>query len=1392
MAQSEPVTILVVNEQADEIKLVTLSLRGFFPDCRVESVYSAEEALQWVTRAEWDLILIDERLGLQSHPPLVSAIRERLPTTALVLQTDRSDSTAAVTALQAGADFLLFKKSPAFLTELVLYAKGAIEQRQLRATLARTHDRHTRLLETLTDVFYEVDAEGRFVFVSPAITALLGYTPEELTGAPFSKLIPPDQLDRARHRINDRRTGPRAARRVLLELLKKAQPSDPDLGRVQAEVSAKGLYDSRRRHTGTLGLIRDVTGQIAQTETIQRLEARLRESDRHLAIAQRLTSLSQDLQTPLTAVLTQSQRLMETIREARLDTRLETLAAQAREASACGDALAQAVVDAGLTEDTLDDVIDEALAPLAHLNIVQRRAAAGLPAFHGPRGTYVRVIQIAATHAVRLMAARRTVHQLKVTAYAVSATGTRTAATPRLFPAPAAREIEVLIEETGTPATIETDGLTTSSDLIQAYEDLGRINGRLEWLAPAGEPISIRLWFPIPDTSEEPETPAAPATTPPDPPEPPAPTIVAPQPEPPSARPRDERFPDRRVAPRSAVHLPARVTVGPSTREGAVLTLSVTGASVVLTGRLPHLSEQPAYLVFKTIVGILELQATVHERGMQAGPSGEEQERPVLAFEFSPPGETERKVLASFIEAARERTLEITLEALLSLPDETALPDPARTDHQSTDHREGIRVRVALPARIERTNEQNPSSRQLGLAVNFSRGGACLQARSLPGQVGDIIALHFPHGNGLAHTQSHEPAAPDAILSAQIVWTAPDPTTPSELRPSHADPGQRFGVRFLQLPAFAEREVNRVVAQHIGSSIDLDGIAGRAAIVSARRECRNARGQVIAITDDHARHQISPNTPIVILSPGFGCTQTDYVALSEFLALNRLRVLRYDHSNHIGQSDGDVLQTTLRSMQADLHTVLEFAHTAWPTAPIAILAEDVSARVALKVVAQLPVARLLLLANPVLDIQTALSTEHHHDLLADYQHGLRRGSGNVWGLNVNLDQFLGDIIAGQYTTLATTVTDLSSLAIPTVILTSPSGDPSMRHSFPAPDTALRALPMKPAVIPVSSALSVTGRSFDTRLFSSFKSVFTEIARVCFPGDALPPVQVPATHDISRQYLLERERIRIRHHVSQSTREALWVAHLAQLPQFGTLHHHAWLLQELYQQTLPLEPGMTILDLGCGTGDFARSLVMNHIYRLAHTSITPQQPVRYLGIDRSADTLRVAEQAFDTLYRELQSTFSEVAAPAQAMLTTWSQSEWDVQLPCAPQSIDRIVGHLSLSFTSSPLAFLRQAVQALTPDGRLVLTCVQPHTDLAGLYRDQLHLAGQDELSASAQIFLHYLGRLREAVRHGLLHSFDREQLSDLLLHAGAVPLRIVPVLDGQLLLATARKGKSAG
>jgi hypothetical protein len=58
--------------------------------------------------------------------------------------------------------------------------------------------------------------------------------------------------------------------------------------------------------------------------------------------------------------------------------------------------------------------------------------------------------------------------------------------------------------------------------------------------------------------------------------------------------------------------------------------------------------------------------------------------------------------------------------------------------------------------------------------------------------------------------------------------------------------------------------------------------------------------------------------------------------------------------------------------------------------------------------------------------------------------------------------------------------------------------------------------------------------------------------------------------------------------------------------------------------------------------------------------------------------------------------------------------------------------------------------------------------------------------------MHFFGRLREAVRHGVLHSYERNEFARLLIHAGAGPTQIIPILDNQLLLAVVEKGKSTG
>jgi hypothetical protein len=92
----------------------------------------------------------------------------------------------------------------------------------------------------------------------------------------------------------------------------------------------------------------------------------------------------------------------------------------------------------------------------------------------------------------------------------------------------------------------------------------------------------------------------------------------------------------------------------------------------------------------------------------------------------------------------------------------------------------------------------------------------------------------------------------------------------------------------------------------------------------------------------------------------------------------------------------------------------------------------------------------------------------------------------------------------------------------------------------------------------------------------------------------------------------------------------------------------------------------------------------------------------------------------------------------------------------------------------------------------VLTVFHPETDLSVLYRRHLQRANQDEFSPQAQIVLHFLGRLREAIRHGVLHTFDRSSLTSFLKQAGMLNFRILPAFDGHALSAVIEKDQSAG
>jgi ubiquinone/menaquinone biosynthesis C-methylase UbiE len=546
------------------------------------------------------------------------------------------------------------------------------------------------------------------------------------------------------------------------------------------------------------------------------------------------------------------------------------------------------------------------------------------------------------------------------------------------------------------------------------------------------------------------------------------------------------------------------------------------------------------------------------------------------------------------------------------------------------------------------------------------------------------------------------------------------------------------------------------------------------------------------ITDDHLRQALAPNTPVVIIAPGYGQTALDAMTLSYYLAHYRLRILRYDHTNHVGLSDGELQQTTLRSMQSDLLKVVEFVQHTWPTAPLIVMASDMAARVALKMAVQSRPLDLLLLINPVVDIQAMLMTVHGHDLVADHRYGLRRGIANLLGLNINVDRFVSDLVAGHFTDLASTIADLRLLRSPSAILTTPSNQLGPLPPADLPHAFLTALGAHTRLATVPAPLS----GQDLPLNEQHPPVFRQILEQIAIAVSLPTIpaefRAHTRHMLARQQRIELERTRLRHNLSQITREALRVAHLQQLPQLGNLHEHWKLLDDLYRLLSPLEPGYTLVDVGVGHGDLVRATMINQAYRSRQRGWSPERPVRVIGLGRSQDLLMQARQGLRALHRELDNDFSGTLTIYPPLTTEWMHVDWTQGLPFQDHSLHRIVCNLSLSFVPSPLVTIRELYRVLHPQGRLVLSVFHPDADLSVLYRRHLHRANQDEFSPQANIVLHYLGRLREAIRHGLLHTFDRPSLASFLHQAGILAPRILPALDGHALFAVIEKDKSAG
>lgn len=275
----KPEKILIVDdEKLHQHSLMELMTQQ---DYYVDSVSSGEEAIERLDRDRIGIILLDLNMEGKNGDDVMDHItKNNLDTTVIVVSGETSFE-AAENALKHGAyDYI---RKPYSIENLLNSVNNALKKRQLETDnrkmqiqLRESEKLHRYIVNKSPDIVYILDSNGHFTFINKRVESLLGYKTKEVIGKHYTEIVHEDDLEKARYRFNERRTGKRASINVELKLKCKnsefARNFDNRI--LPIEINSVGVYSTAnnehsKKFIGTYGIARDITDRIEAEEIIR-------------------------------------------------------------------------------------------------------------------------------------------------------------------------------------------------------------------------------------------------------------------------------------------------------------------------------------------------------------------------------------------------------------------------------------------------------------------------------------------------------------------------------------------------------------------------------------------------------------------------------------------------------------------------------------------------------------------------------------------------------------------------------------------------------------------------------------------------------------------------------------------------------------------------------------------------------------------------------------------------------------------------------------------------------------------------------------------------------------------------------------------------------------------
>ncbi len=296
-AQQKKVRILIVDDDQDDFIITSEYIKhiaGAFYEINWCPKYS--DALQQMIEHNYDLYLVDYRLGAKSGVDLLKEALENNCEEPIILLTGKGNYNVDIEAMQLGAvDYLI--KTELSIEKMERSIRYALERSATLKELKENERKYRSIFEKSKDIVFLTDEFLDFKDVNEVVYSFLGYTKEEILQMNLSDLI-----DQAQHK-----------KFLQQSLQSRKEINDWEVvlntksGEKKSAILTATLEDNYAQYAYVQGIIHDITN-------LKKVEKANLQTEKLAAAGRLVRTLAHEVRNPLNNITLSVEQMQEEVK----------------------------------------------------------------------------------------------------------------------------------------------------------------------------------------------------------------------------------------------------------------------------------------------------------------------------------------------------------------------------------------------------------------------------------------------------------------------------------------------------------------------------------------------------------------------------------------------------------------------------------------------------------------------------------------------------------------------------------------------------------------------------------------------------------------------------------------------------------------------------------------------------------------------------------------------------------------------------------------------------------------------------------------------------------------------------------------------------------------------